>query len=460
MGREYPPEAILRKTCLCTEPAGEHCKKFFSLMKFKKRVAFVLIVCECLNNMQATKLLNCLDILDFIVHAFSVSFRLSSRQVVLLALICGFFCNSSTEIWRHGASPSASTEDSDAVAGLTDRARLHETIVASPLATSPLAFPEEPYLQYCNSPSAMKSLSKGSLEGTLAFEQHMKFKLLQVFMLARHGDRMPVYSFPNLFSTPQLNCSLPYLWHDSAVQANELEFKIWDLNKHEFFSKPLRLRRDQPCSIGSLTSRGHEQHFILGQHFKQAYKKWFNELQDPAIWADFLFVHCTDVQRTVYSAASFLQGFLPKGAHYRSQTPIHISKGLALHGVPPGTNLTYRWCKRINSIPAKDRSSEKMNAGHLVYSNVLDRIAAVLGVSKGKLPPKVTQLYDQIMVRVCHNLTLPCSPKQCTDSILITELAEYVEWFNMRARPTGTAVLMMQPFIYNVLFQQMNSAIE
>lgn len=365
------------------------------------------------------------------------------------------FCSSSTESWRHGASPSASTENPDVVAWVTDRARLYETIVASPPAS-----PKEPHLQYCNFPSSMKSLNKGSLEGTLAFEQQMKFKLLQVFMLARHGDRMPAYSFPNLFATPQLNCSLPYLWGDSAVQANELEFKIWDLRKNEFVSKPLRLRRDQPCNIGSLTSRGHEQHFILGQHFKQAYKKWFNEPQNPANWTDFLFAHSTDVQRTVYSAASFLQGFLSKGAHYRSQTPIHISKGTALHGVPPGTNLVYRWCKRMNSITAKERSSEKMNAGHLLYSNVLDRVAAVLGVSKGKLPPKVTQLYDQIMVRVCHNLTLPCSPKQCTDSTLITELADYAEWSIVRACPIRTAVLMMQPFIYNVLFQQMNSAIE
>ena len=356
------------------------------------------------------------------------------------------YSNSNTEGWKYGAS--------DPLAGITDGARFHKTSLV------PTPSFREPYLQYCNSPTSLKSLNGDSMEGKLPFEQQGNFKLLQVFMLARHGDRMPAYSFPNMFATPRLNCNLPYLWGNRALQVNEIEFKVWDLNNHKFASQPLRLKQDQRCNIGSLTSRGHEQHFILGQHFKQAYKKWFNQPQNPTNWTDFLFVHSTNVQRTMFSAASFLHGFLPKGALYRSISPIHISKGVALHGVPPGTNVVYQWCRKLSSISAKALSSEEIKAGHLFYSNVLDRVAAVLGVSKDKLPPKVTQLYDQVMVRVCHNLTLPCNPNRCMDSTLLADLADYADWTNIRTSPAAAKVLMMQPFVYNVLVQQMNSAIE
>lgn len=362
----------------------------------------------------------------------------------ILSLGMLVFYSSTTEQWKHGVSHP--------MIGLTDRAVVNKTsVVASPPSTW------QSFLQYCNFPSSLKSLNEGSMEGTLVFEQQENFKLLQVFMLARHGDRMPAYSFPNLFAIPQLNCSLPYPLGDGA---DELKFEIWDLNSHKFVNKPLRLKRDQLCGIGSLTVTGHEQHFILGKHFKQAYQKWFNEAQSPSKWADILFVHSTNVQRTMYSAASFLQGFLPEEALYRSRTSIHVSNGLALRGVPPGSNGVYHWCKNLYSDTAKELSSVELQAGHSFYSGVLDRVAAVLGVSKGQLPPKVTQLYDQLMVRACHNLALPYDPKQCTDSTLLTDLTEYADWANVHAFPPRTAVLMMQPFVYNVLFQQMNIAIE
>lgn len=341
----------------------------------------------------------------------------------------------------------------------TDKARL---LVNSQVTSSPASFGT--YLQYCNSPNSTKHQNKDSLEGTLTFDQQGRFKLLQIFMLARHGDRMPVYSFPSLFPTPRLNCSLPEVWDDVVEQKNK-GFKVKDISKPESASGPLispwqkKVKRNQPCDIGSLTRRGHEQHLILGQHFRQTYMEWFDEPRFAGNWTDFAFVHSTDVQRTMYSAASFLLGFLPMGAAYRSKVPIHISKGISLNGAPPGTKLVYRGCKLLNSITAKEVTAKDLEAGHSLYSGVLDRIAMALGVSKGKLPSKVTQLFDQIIVRMCHNLTIPSRPGRRIDAALVSELREYAEWANAQLFPKTTALLLLQPFVYNTLYQHANGAV-
>ena len=359
-------------------------------------------------------------------------------------------------------SPSPSSQELDPMDRLTEthKAQIH---VASEVVSSPSSF--IPYLQYCNSPNYTKHPNRDSLEGTLASEQKGSFKLLQVFMLARHGDRMPAYSFPSLFATPRLNCSLPEVWDEVVLEKNK-GFKVKDISKPDSESVPLisarqkKLKRNQPCDIGSLTRRGHEQHLILGQHFKQAYTKWFDEPQFPDNWTDFVFVHSTDVQRTMYSAASFLLGFLPMGAKYRKNVPIHISKGVSLQGAPPGTKLVYRGCKQLSSVTSKEVSAKELEAGHSRYSVVLDKVAAALGVSKGKLPSQVTHLFDQIIVRMCHNLTIRGRPRTSVDDALISELREYAEWANAQIYPNTTALLLLQPFVYNTLYQLASGAVE
>ena len=309
-------------------------------------------------------------------------------------------------------------------------------------------------LKYCNGVDTLSETNNASIEGTLPFDDKSQFKLLQVYILLRHGDRMPLYSSSKVIPTPKLNCSLPdFLEPHRSVLNN---FKLISLTDNLTLSLNLHNGPQVECTSGLLTDMGYYQHYITGQYIRKTYSQLLTKRKFLSSWQEVLFTHSTNYERTQQSAASFLVGLLGDEA---TDVPIHVSKGITLYGLPPGSKAIYRWCPKLRDIIAKELSSGEFRSGQLFFSNVTERVAADMGVSLWKLPAKITQLYDQIMVRACHGMPPPCGKVGCIDHKLLQDIASYADWTTTYTYPMGTAVLMMQPFIYNTLFQQMNKAI-
>ena len=312
-------------------------------------------------------------------------------------------------------------------------------------------------LRYCNKPSQLHSTNGRSSEGTLAFGGDSLYKLMQVYVLTRHGDRMPTYTFPELFPYLHLNCTSKDASMFSWDQMNDFQRDSLTGSQHvDQLSDP---ERDSKCDAGMLTVEGHRQLYILGSHFKDTYSRWFEQPAQPTDWKSHLFVHSTDYQRTQHSAASFLLGFLPDNVEIRKAVTIYTSKGVTLYGVPDGSKIVYYWCKKLTSIISQGHKSDEYRAGNVFYQDVLKDVANVFDTPLWKLPPQVTQLQDQVLSHLCHNVQLPCGPEKCFNTKILQQLSAYATWSHSNQCSIGTSILMMQPFIYNTLFQQMNMAI-
>ena len=310
-------------------------------------------------------------------------------------------------------------------------------------------------LDYCNGIDALSAMSESSVDGKLSFNEKSEFKLLQAYVLFRHGDKMPTYLRSDVIPIPKLKCSfpgaLPLQWSDLN------RFKLVPLTDGLTLNPSLHSGPLIKCRYGILTSYGYYQQYFNGQYIKKTYPQLFSRPGLFGRWSDSIFVHSTSYERTQQSAASFLMGLLGDDA---TDVPIHVSKGITLYGLPPGSTSVYRWCPKLREIIAKELSSGEFKSGEIFFSNVTERVAADMGVSMWKISPKITSLHDQIMGRACHGMPLPCGKRGCIDQKLMSDIANYANWASAHTYPMGTSVLMMQPFIYNTLFQQMNHAIE
>ncbi|KAJ5076811.1 lysophosphatidic acid phosphatase type 6 [Anaeramoeba ignava] len=123
-------------------------------------------------------------------------------------------------------------------------------------------------------------------------------KLILVQVITRHGDRTPLKTLPN--QKNEWNCDLNF-YHLSNPESKTIFQKVYIPNRQQFNGN---------CLTGQLTSKGFQQHFLLGQKLR---KKYFNELNfipekyDPKL----IYLRTTDKQRTRNSVYGNLLGLFP-----------------------------------------------------------------------------------------------------------------------------------------------------
>ena len=310
--------------------------------------------------------------------------------------------------------------------------------------------------EYCN--ELWNDTGVSGSEAKLPFEGTNYYELIQVHMIARHGDRSPVHQ---TFLSKDLNipCSFPknekHWWgrmNDFTMQ-KLIVSGIAPLDNVNHFPG----YDEHPCKLGEMTHRGYIQHYLLGQFFAKQYADQVNTYLDGD-WPKNIFVHSTDYPRTIASAAAFLLGFLPDESSIRKSIPIHFSQGTFLYGVPQGVTLTYRWCPKLREM-AKFQNDE-LEAGRMFYFNEMRQVAEIFKKSSSKLPES-TVLVENLLVHMCHKKKLPCHESgSCLDMALAYRLLEYADWTIEHKYTTTNSILMMQPFMYNSVLKKMFEAID
>lgn len=324
-------------------------------------------------------------------------------------------------------------------------------LVPLPVTTKAKLFLKRSH-EYCN--EFLSDTDITGSEGNLPFEGNDHYELIQVHMIARHGDRSPVHQ-TWLSKGLDIPCTFP---KDEKHWSHLSDFTIQKLSAPGITpNENVNLfpgYRERLCKLGDLTHRGHLQHFLLGQFFAKQYAKQVNMYLDND-WSNNVFVHSTNYPRTLGSAASFLLGFLPDESAIRKSIPIHHSQGTTLYGAPRRVTMTYRWCTKLREI--MKFHNEKLDAGRMFFSEAIDNVAAVFKKSPDTLP-EPTVMVENFLVRMCHQKELPCHNDKCVNTSMAFSLLEYADWTIEHKYTATNSILMMQPFVYNSILKKIFEA--
>ena len=289
-------------------------------------------------------------------------------------------------------------------------------------------------------------------EARLPDSGSLRFKLLQVHVLMRHGDRSPI----GFTVQPEVSyeCGMTdrdEKWlglKDFTLKRNPEtgDFKHWETELFRGF-------KSRKCLAFQLTLRGFRQLFAVGKFMKKRYSPLITEKPTRLN----TYVQCTDYRRTIHSAASFALAFLPNGSSVRAHIPIHLTPGSMLAQPPPGVTASYHMCNNLVKIKAKElqRSKEmkKDKESRLLFNTIAD----LMGLSGKGLTP--ADIFDDVWGRLCHGLPLPCNGKSCMSASLAAEGAKTVQRSFSRRFPVKSSVLALQPFLFHSVIKQIDSAI-
>lgn len=164
-------------------------------------------------------------------------------------------------------------------------------------------------IRYCNPP--------GPVLGNELHEpmEYAQFKLRQVQVVVRHGDRSSVATkFPTA-SSNYFNCELKSRNPRDSAKIKQLKnmakiFKKTRMRSDgKHITEDFSLHEAVVCKSGQLTSKGFLQHFYLGEHIYNAYGRKLAISWASAEEKEML-IYATPIERTQQSAAAFLAGML------------------------------------------------------------------------------------------------------------------------------------------------------
>ncbi|KAL5490874.1 hypothetical protein EMCRGX_G016066 [Ephydatia muelleri] len=280
--------------------------------------------------------------------------------------------------------------------------------------------------------------SAASEEAKLSGDQQ-SLELVQVHVIARHGDRSPAHAF-DMGPKQNFTCGL-----EGNSWAGLKRFAVKPLppsskiNLADFPVFPGS--SSKRCGVGMLTGAGFRQHYTLGAMIRQMYHDFLSTVKP-----DQIFVHSTSFQRTVQSAAAFLHGY---SRDDEAGIPIHISDGDVLSAPPVGVKTTPP-CKKLGAfyrklhtgVPDKERWQD-------LVESIQATFGLVLAVDTGEA---AIRLADHVMARLCHQFTLPCNHRaQCLDEASALELIEGADVAWKHRYTQEYSVVAMRPFMQHSL---------
>ena len=277
-------------------------------------------------------------------------------------------------------------------------------------------------------------------------------ELVQVHVVARHGDRSPVSEYvlgdPVFYDCGLVDSNRMWTGLRDFPPLQGLQYEgeaILSLHQslHPGFDSKL-------CGVGKLTGIGFHQHAVLGSQMSRKYaRSLFGNVTEERT-ARYIYVQSTDFARTIQSAASFMLGFLPNQRKLRKRVTIHVSPGETLAAPPPGIEQVFKPCRRYSSFhKAELAKSGYLNTEKTKYHPLLEQLCHMFGLHQVQNKPIVTKLFDSIATRGCHarDDPLPCFEGQCLDYDFALKLFNFSDWAFTHACTKDSSLVGQIPFL-------------
>lgn len=290
--------------------------------------------------------------------------------------------------------------------------------------------------EYCHK-SLLQFSEPSSSEAKLLSSQQ-SLELVQLHVIARHGDRSPAHDF-DMGHPQDFTCGL-----EEKSWAGLKKFAVKPLpptSKISLVNFPVFPgSSSKRCGVGMLTTVGFSQHYHLGTTLRRNYQDFLSTVK-----SDDIFVHSTSFPRTVQSAAAFLHGY-SRGDE--GGIPIHISDGDVLSAPPVGVKM-YPPCRKLGRFYKKTKKGVDTRG----WQDVVESVQAMFGLAFAvETSEKAIMLADHIMARLCHEMPLPCNGDgRCVDVSSALELIKGadVAWRYRYTRPYSAVAL--RPFMQHSL---------
>lgn len=291
-----------------------------------------------------------------------------------------------------------------------------------------------------------------SKEGVLPVDMRGELELVQVHIVARHGDRSPVSEYV-LGSPVFYDCGL---LEDVLTWTRLRDFPPLQGLRHggetvHSLHQPLYPGfNSRLCGVGKLTSTGFYQHRALGNQMRRKYDQILFRNITREQTARSIFVQSTDYARTIQSAAAFMLGFLPDQRALRKRVTIHVSPGERLGAPPPGIEPIFKPCKQYVSFhKAELAKSNYFNIEKTKYHPLLEKLCHMFGLHNIQNRPIIMKLFDSIAIRGCHarDSPLPCYKGHCLDYDFARKLFDFSDWAFSKASTRDGSMVGLIPFL-------------
>ena len=305
-----------------------------------------------------------------------------------------------------------------------------------------------------------------AMEGVLPDDLNNAYELVQVHIMARHGDRSP--STPYVVgSSVFYECGLVEMRRESSWKRLQ-DFPPLKGLLHEndrLYSTHMTLYPgyySKQCGIGKLTSQGFHQHKALGMQMSRKYSKLLFGNSTHHRLARSIFIQSTDVPRTIQSAAAFMLGFLPDQQRLRKLVTIHVSPGMKLQAPPPGISQVFKPCKNFPLFRKRElESTDFFETEKEKYHPLLEDFCHKFGLHNVQNSPIITKIFDSIWTRGCHTQEspLPCYNDHCLDYNSAKRMYESADWAFTNIRTKDSSLLVMIPFFRHSVLGLMEGAV-
>lgn len=274
-----------------------------------------------------------------------------------------------------------------------------------------------------------------SKERVLPVAKKGELQLVQVHIVARHGDRSPFT--PYILGSPLFyDCGLmedkgSTTWTRLRDFAPLQGLRHGDKVVHPLHQFLYPGPNSKQCGLGMLTKTGFHQHKALGAQLRKKYAQvlFGNSTGKQVVRS--LYVQSTDYLRTIQSAAAFMLGFLPDQQALRKRVTIFVSPGSRLEAPPPGVETIFKPCKYYDSFKQSQLvKSDYFKTEKTKYHPLLEKISHMFRLHDVQNRPVVTKVFDSIATRGCHSKDdpLPCYMDQCLDYDLAFKLFDFTDW--------------------------------
>jgi len=248
-------------------------------------------------------------------------------------------------------------------------------------------------------------------------------KLIQAFVLSRHGDRSPLYAIPNEFKDERIvwNCTLATpvraLTSDKTLTSGSGIYYLYENYGTGIFGRQEVWNGN--CQTGQLTKLGGEMCTRMGAGLRNVYVDKYQLLPDTLTpeTANLVHLRTTDFARTRESLASVMEGLYPTDKRAGVYLPVTI--------IPVSTDYLHPnagCCVRLGQLVTNNtiNNPEWMSRFNSVKT-IIDKINVIAGTRGSSIFDDnytVDGWADVLHSRECHNLPFPCNEDR---SVCVTQ---------------------------------------
>ncbi|XP_059177214.1 2-phosphoxylose phosphatase 1-like isoform X2 [Physella acuta] len=311
--------------------------------------------------------------------------------------------------------------------------------------------------KYCNPPNSQPMGDEGVVSDD--------YKLINVHVVIRHGDRSPISRLPG-FQREDMSCLLdvsqfshiPKVANYPHVIATASE----ERSKDNSFKRWSVYPSHTICADGQLTGRGAIQQILNGIHYSERYFHQ-HQLFDATNWPKKVVAYSTEVSRTYQSAVAFLYGLLPSfeigKINLKHASNINFCEEKIVHGACT--------CPGVDTARNRAGRECRMEPGYAVimkrYSHLVDHISEVVNL-KAKDLQYPSPIMDSLTGYACHNMPPPCNANNtCITAKTLEAIWEPIDYqsscLNRNENYKKFSKIAMHGLIYRIVLE-LNIAIE